>query len=152
MDRWRERCRQVDRCLAALYGLNVYATDDVMRDHAARSTHESAPQLLEFIAMSADDRRLSRSPKKCLTPSTGFAARRSTTFRHAAFSRRGTMWDIPNTTSDPRRAQQNLLERDGMFTSRLSREVKEKKLPFVDVDNSMSEEWQTHTVATMLQL
>ncbi|HEY0813489.1 MAG TPA: AAA family ATPase [Pseudonocardia sp.] len=187
----------IARRLAAQYGLHVYATDDVMWDHAARSTQESAPQLSEFVAMSADDRWLSRSPKEmldtfhwfrgeafnlivddllsaistepvvivegfrllpCLVepllsrPSQAVWLLPTPRFRRAAFARRGTMWDIPNTTSDPQRAQQNLLERDEMFTGRLSREVKARKLPFVDVDNSMSEEWLTHTVATMLHL
>lgn len=41
-------------------------------------------------------------------------------FRRAAFTSRGTLWDIPRKTSNPGRALHNLLERDRMFTERLA--------------------------------
>jgi adenylate kinase family enzyme len=37
--------------IAAQHGLRVYATDDVMADHASRSTHEDSPLLHRFMAM-----------------------------------------------------------------------------------------------------
>lgn len=41
-------------------------TDDVMPDHAARTTREDAPLLHRFIAMTMDDRWVNRSPKDML--------------------------------------------------------------------------------------
>jgi hypothetical protein len=38
-------------------------------------------------------------------------------FRLVAFESRGTMWSIPNKTSNPKRALSNLLERDRLFPS-----------------------------------
>lgn len=46
----------VARRLAARYGLHLYATDDVMSDHAGRSTREDSPFLSEFAAMDMDER------------------------------------------------------------------------------------------------
>src|SRR5919198_441082 len=46
--------------------LQLYATDDVMADHAKRSTPEDCPLLYEFIAMDMDERWLNRSPKEML--------------------------------------------------------------------------------------
>lgn len=48
--------------LSAQRGLSVYATDDVMSDHARRSTPQDAPFLAEFGAMDMDERWLNRSP------------------------------------------------------------------------------------------
>jgi hypothetical protein len=56
-------------------------------------------------------------------------------FRLAAFERRGTMWTIPNKTSDPKRALGNLLERDRLFTERLQDMLETTGLPAVRVDN-----------------
>ncbi|MFR9793894.1 hypothetical protein ACL07V_35485 [Streptomyces sp. MB22_4] len=50
------------RRLADRYGWRLYATDDVMRDHAGRTTPEEAPFLHEFIAMDMDERWVDRSP------------------------------------------------------------------------------------------
>lgn len=52
----------VARRLAARYGMHLYATDDVMSDHAGRSTPEDSPFLSEFIAMDMDERWVNRSP------------------------------------------------------------------------------------------
>lgn len=49
--------------LAAQHGLSVYATDDVMADHARRSSPESCPLLHEFMAMDMDERWVNRSPR-----------------------------------------------------------------------------------------
>jgi 2-phosphoglycerate kinase len=50
----------VARRLAGRYGLDVYATDDVMSDHARRLSREEAPNLAAFIAMDMDQRWLNR--------------------------------------------------------------------------------------------
>ncbi|MFE2991048.1 shikimate kinase [Streptomyces sp. NPDC059262] len=52
----------IARRLADRYGWRLYATDDVMRDHAGRTTPEEAPYLHEFIAMDMDERWVDRSP------------------------------------------------------------------------------------------
>ena len=43
--------------------MRVYATDDVMADHARRSTPEDCPLLHKFMAMNMDERWVNRSPK-----------------------------------------------------------------------------------------
>ena len=53
----------VARRLAAQHGLRVYATDDVMADHARRTTANNAPLLHRFMAMDMDERWVNRSPK-----------------------------------------------------------------------------------------
>jgi 2-phosphoglycerate kinase len=50
----------VARRLAERFGLRLYATDDVMGDHARRS--REAPYLERFMAMSMDERWVERSP------------------------------------------------------------------------------------------
>ena len=56
----------IARRIAAQYGLRVYATDDVMTDHARRSTREDSPLLHEFMAMDMDERWVNRSPQNLL--------------------------------------------------------------------------------------
>ena len=56
----------VARRLAHRHGLHLYATDDVMREHAARGTAHDSPRLTEFLAMSMDQRWLLRSPQVML--------------------------------------------------------------------------------------
>lgn len=56
----------VARRLAAAHGLRVYATDDVMADHARRSTREDSPLLHTFLAMDMDERWVSRTPEAML--------------------------------------------------------------------------------------
>jgi 2-phosphoglycerate kinase len=56
----------IARRLAAQHGLRVYATDDVMSDHARRSTHENSPLLHRFMAMDMDERWVNRPPKTLL--------------------------------------------------------------------------------------
>ena len=173
----------IARRLAATYGLSVYATDDVMLDHARRSASEDAPELARFMEMDVDERWVNRSPDTMLDTfhwyrGEGFAlivedllrwpadagvvaegfrllphlvepllGDRSHAvwllptprFRWAAFNSRGTAWDIANRTSDPERAQRNLLERDRMFTDRLVTETRRLDLPAVEVD-TMSED------------
>jgi len=55
----------IARRLAARHGLRLYATDDVMPDHARRSVGD-APFLSEFAAMDMDERWLLRSPETML--------------------------------------------------------------------------------------
>lgn len=184
------------RRLAAQYDMSVYSTDDVMREHARRSTPEDAPQLSRFMAMDMDERWLNRSPQTMLdtfhwyrgegfglvvedlmrmpaetgviaegfrllprlvAPLLGDATRAvwllpTARFRWAAFESRGGAWDIPRATSDPERAQANLLERDGMFTDRLSAETKELRLPVIEVDVMLGEDELTRRVAQMFGL
>lgn len=46
----------IARRIAAQYGLRLYSTDDVMADHASRSTLEDSPLLQRFMAMDMDKR------------------------------------------------------------------------------------------------
>ncbi|HET9380819.1 MAG TPA: AAA family ATPase [Streptomyces sp.] len=54
------------RRLADRHGWRVYATDDVMHEHAGRTTPEEAPHLHEFLAMDMDERWVSRTPEVML--------------------------------------------------------------------------------------
>lgn len=56
----------IARRIAAQHGLRVYATDDLMADHARRSTHENCPLLHRFMAMDMDERWVNRSPETML--------------------------------------------------------------------------------------
>ena len=52
--------------IAAEQGLSVYATDDLMADHARRSSPEDCPLLHKFMDMDMNERWLNRSPKTML--------------------------------------------------------------------------------------
>lgn len=52
--------------LAAMHGLEVYATDEVMANHAARVAPEDTPYLSAFKRMDMDERWVSRSPEAML--------------------------------------------------------------------------------------
>lgn len=52
--------------LAVAHGFQPYATDDVMPEHAQRSTSENCPLLHDFMAMDIDKRWVNRSPKVML--------------------------------------------------------------------------------------
>jgi 2-phosphoglycerate kinase len=56
----------VARRLADQYGLDRYATDDVMPDHAGRMVPSDSPFLAAFAAMDMDERWVSRSPQTML--------------------------------------------------------------------------------------
>lgn len=71
-------------------------------------------------------------------------------FRRAAFSSRGSSWQIAGKTGDPGRAVHNLLERDRMFTERLHQEATSRKLRIIEVDTTMTEEDLTDRVAEAL--
>ena len=54
----------IARRLADQFGLAVYATDEVMADHAGRTSHDDSPLLHEFMAMDMDERWVNRSPQE----------------------------------------------------------------------------------------
>ena len=56
----------IARRIATQHGFRVYSTDDVMADHARRSTHEDSPLLHRFMAMDMAERWVNRSPKTLL--------------------------------------------------------------------------------------
>src|SRR4029078_2969308 len=56
----------IARRIAAEHGLRVYATDDVMADHARRSSRDDSPLLHQFMAMDMDERWLDRTPQLML--------------------------------------------------------------------------------------
>ena len=56
----------IARRIAAQHGLRVYATDEVMADHARRTTPEDSPLLHRFMAMDMDERWVNRPPKTLL--------------------------------------------------------------------------------------
>jgi 2-phosphoglycerate kinase len=56
----------VARRLADRSGLRLYATDDVMPDHARRMAPAESPWLNQFAAMDMDERWVSRSPETML--------------------------------------------------------------------------------------
>ena len=174
----------IARRLAARHGLQLFATDDVMREHAGRGTPEELPRLSEFLAMDMDERWVNRSPETMLetfhwfrgegfglivedllrlpsepgvivegfrllphlvqpvlaVPSHAVWLLPTPAFRRAAFDRRGTSWKIAGQTSDPDRALRNLLDRDRLFTERLSGEVRGLGLQAVEVDTTMTED------------
>lgn len=56
----------ITRHIAAERGLQRYLTDDVMPDHAQRSTPEDCPLLHTFMTMDMDERWVNRSPQAML--------------------------------------------------------------------------------------
>lgn len=56
----------IARRLADRHGWRLYATDDVMADHARRTSAAEAPFLHEFMAMDMDERWVDRSPETML--------------------------------------------------------------------------------------
>jgi len=56
----------IARRMAARHRLRLYATDDLMSDHARRSTAQNRPFLSEFAAMDMDERWVNRSPETML--------------------------------------------------------------------------------------
>lgn len=53
----------IARRIAAQHGLRIYATDEVMADHARRTTHDDSPLLHRFMAMDMDERWVNRPPQ-----------------------------------------------------------------------------------------
>lgn len=56
----------IARRVAERHGMRVYATDDVMADHARRCAPADCPLLTAFAAMDMDERWLTRSPQTML--------------------------------------------------------------------------------------
>lgn len=56
----------VARRVAELYGMRVYATDEIMPDHARRIPADQAPYLSGFAAMTMDERWVTRTPQEML--------------------------------------------------------------------------------------
>lgn len=56
----------IARRIAAEHCLRVYSTDDVMADHARRSSPEQAPLLQRFMTMDMNERWVNRSPQTML--------------------------------------------------------------------------------------
>lgn len=56
----------IARRIADRYGMRVYATDEVMADHARRMPSDQAPYLSSFAAMTMDERWVTRSPEEML--------------------------------------------------------------------------------------
>lgn len=52
----------IARRIATQHSLHLYKTDDVMSDHASRSTPEDCPFLEKFKTMDMDERWVNRSP------------------------------------------------------------------------------------------
>jgi 2-phosphoglycerate kinase len=52
----------IARRIAAQHRLDVYGTDDVMTDHARRTSREDSPFLHRFMAMDMDERWVNRDP------------------------------------------------------------------------------------------
>ena len=61
-------------------------------------------------------------------------------FRQTALENRGTLWDIPNKTSQPEKALENLLARDAMFTDRLQAKAESNDCPMIVMDGSENED------------
>jgi len=56
----------ITRRLAAEHGLQPYLTDDIMADHAKRSSPRDCPLLHLFMAMNMDQRWVNRSPEEMI--------------------------------------------------------------------------------------
>lgn len=56
----------IARRLVDQHGLRLYVTDDVMSDHANRTTTDESPYLAKFKAMDMDERWVHRSPTTML--------------------------------------------------------------------------------------
>jgi len=170
--------------LANKYDLQLYSTDEKIREHGLRTPPEERPFACAFNEMDMDDRWLNRSPEimlntfhffrgECfdrivedlleLSPDSRIVAEGfrllpdrvkpllelskqgiwllpTPEFRRAAFESRGTLWTIAGKTSNPERALQNLLVRDGLFTERLREETRRAGLPAIEVDPSVTED------------
>lgn len=73
-------------------------------------------------------------------------------FRLSAFESRGSLMDIADKTSDPPRALNNLLRRDGLFTDRLRAETQSRELTVITVTEGVTVEESTRQVALQFGL
>lgn len=73
-------------------------------------------------------------------------------FRRAALEHRGSLWSIAGRTTAPNRALANLLERDRLFTNRLTHETTRLNLTALPVDLDTTEDDLADRVADLLGL
>jgi len=73
-------------------------------------------------------------------------------FRKTAFENRGTLWEIPNKTSQPETALEKLLLRDAMFTDRIQSEAASKNCPMIVMDGSENEDEVVSRVVSHFRL
>jgi hypothetical protein len=73
-------------------------------------------------------------------------------FRRAAFEARGANWHGAQWTSDPKRAMDNLLSRDALFTEQVAAELAALGLQTILVDGSLTVEALTRGVEVALGL
>jgi hypothetical protein len=73
-------------------------------------------------------------------------------FRRAAFEARGANWHGAQRTSDPKRAMDNLLARDALFTEQVAAEATALGLQTILVDGSLTVEALTRRVEVALGL
>ena len=73
-------------------------------------------------------------------------------FRRWAFDTRDRTWTIPNRTSDPEQALENLLARDGLFTEQLTREAVALGAQTLTVDGRLNLGQTVERVASALAL
>ncbi|WP_432890960.1 hypothetical protein ACQPYH_13835 [Kribbella sp. CA-245084] len=73
-------------------------------------------------------------------------------FQRAAFEQRGSLWDIAGRTSAPERALGNLLERDRMFTERVTGQTDRLGLTGLVVDVGRTEDELADQVAELFGL
>jgi 2-phosphoglycerate kinase len=186
----------VARRIAAQHGLSVYATDDMMADHAGRTTPEDAPLLHRFMAMDMDERWVKRSPKTMLetfhwfqgegfnliiedlavprdrgvvvegfrllphlvkpllsVPTRAVWLIPTPEFREEVVeSRGGLAWGFLAKTTDPKRALNNLLERDRLFTDILRNETARLGLHAIEVDSTTTEDDVVNRVSALFAL
>lgn len=186
----------IAKSLADQYGLRLYSTDEMIRDHGRRTPPEERPFVCAFNEMDMDERWSNRSPATMLDTFHFFRGecfdrivedllefppdRRVVVegfrllpnlvkpllhvidqsvwllptpgFRLAAFKSRNTLWNIAGKTSNPERALQNLLVRDGLFTNRLRKETKRADLPAIEVDASVTHDALVDRVAKQFGL
>jgi hypothetical protein len=68
-------------------------------------------------------------------------------FREVALDSRGSLWEIPDKTSNPARTRLNLIERDRMFTDRLTSEAERLGCRTLVLDIGMAEAEVVNRVA-----
>jgi 2-phosphoglycerate kinase len=155
----------IARRVARDHGLAVYATDDVMGDHARRGTPEEMPYLAEFIDMDMDERWANRSVEvmletfhwfrgegfsfivddlRAMPQDTRVIAEGFRLLPHLVepllVHPRQAVWLIP--TPEFRR-----LAFDRMFTERVAGEAQQLGLKIIEVDASMAEDDLAERVA-----
>ena len=71
-------------------------------------------------------------------------------FRHTAFSQRGSLWSIAGRTSDPEAALANFLARDALYTEEVKRQAVALQLTIIKVNGSASVDKLAKRVAQCL--